>query len=300
MIAQYLADGIVLGSSIALGAVGLTLTYNILNFANFSHGSLLSWGAYFAWVMVVALAGVKGGTFGPLSFGWPFVLALIFSGVMTAILALIVDWLVFRVLRKSNIQVALVIASFGAALLLRNLIVLVFGPEPQYYSDNIQITQPILPGVRVTPDQIFVVALSIVLVVVLHLFLTRTKLGKAMRATADNAALAQVSGINIHGIVRWTWVVGASLAAVAGVFFGLTVQVLPDMGFNLLLFLFSAAILGGIGSIYGAILGGLVIGIASDMSVLFISPAYKPAVAFAIMILVLLVRPSGILGEKAR
>lgn len=300
MIAQFLVDGIILGSTIALGAVGLTLTYNILNFANFSHGSLLAWGAYFAWVVVTAFSGVQGGTFGPLSFGWPFLVALVFAGAMTALLALVVDWLVFRILRKSNIQVALVIASFGASLLLRNLIVLVFGPEPQYYSNNIQIAKQVLPGVRVTPDQMFVVGLSIVLVIILHLFLTRTKLGKAMRATADNAALAQVSGINIHGIVRWTWIVGASLAAVAGVFFGLTVQVLPEMGFNLLLFLFSAAILGGIGSIYGAILGGMVIGIAADLSVMVISPAYKPAIAFGIMILVLLVRPSGILGEKTR
>ncbi len=297
MIAQYLAQGIVLGSSIALGAVGLTLTYNILNFANFSHGSLLSWGAYFAWLVVLAF-GASTHTFGPLSFGWPFILAILFTVVMTSLLALAVDWLVFRVLRKSNIQVTLVIASFGASLLLRSLIVVVFGPEPAYYNDNIQIAQQILPGVRITPDEIFVVGLSIVLVICLHLFLTRTRLGKAMRATSDNASLAQVSGINIHNVVRWTWIVGASLAAVAGVFFGLTVQILPDMGFNLLLFLFSAAILGGIGSIYGAILGGLVIGISAEISVMFISPAYKPAVAFILMIIVLLVRPSGILGEK--
>lgn len=298
MIAQYLAQGIVLGSSIALGAVGLTLTYNILNFANFSHGSLLSWGAYFAW-LVVLVFGAAHDTFGPLSFGWPFIIAILFTAVMTSLLALAVDWLVFRVLRKSNIQVTLVIASFGASLLLRSLIVVVFGPEPNYYNDNIQIAQQILPGVRITPDEIFVVGLTIVLVIALHLFLTRTRLGKAMRATSDNASLAQVSGINIHNVVRWTWVVGASLAAVAGVFFGLTVQILPDMGFNLLLFLFSAAILGGIGSIYGAILGGLVIGISAEISVMFISPAYKPAVAFVLMIVVLLVKPSGILGEKA-
>lgn len=300
MFGQYLADGIILGSTLALGAIGLTLTYNILNFANFAHGSLLTWGAYFAWIIVVAFGGVQGATFGPLSFGWPLVVALLFTAVMTSILAIIVDWLVFRILRKTNIQVSLVIASFGASLLLRNLVVVIFGPEPQYYSENIQIAREIFPGVRVTPDQIFVVCLSIVLVILLHLFMTRTKLGKAMRATADNTSLAQVTGININNIVRWTWIVGASLAAVAGVFFGLTVQILPEMGFNLLLFLFAAAILGGVGSIYGAILGGMVIGIAADLSVLFISPAYKPAVAFTLMILVLLIRPSGILGEKTR
>lgn len=298
MIAQYIAQGIILGSSIALGAVGLTLTYNILNFANFAHGSLLSWGAYFAWVAVLAV-GATTHTFGSLSFGWPFIVAILFAAVMTSVLALVVDWLVFRVLRKSNIQVTLVIASFGASLLLRSLIVVVFGPEPQYYNNNIEIAQPILPGVRVTPDEVFVVVLAIILVIGLHLFLTRTKLGKAMRAVSDNSPLAQVSGINVHNVIRWTWVVGASLAAVAGVFFGLTVQVLPDMGFNLLLFLFSAAILGGIGSVYGAILGGLVIGISAEISVMFISPAYKPAVAFLLMIVVLLVKPSGIMGEKA-
>lgn len=298
MIAQYLADGIVLGSSLALGAVGLTLTYNILNFANFAHGSLLSWGAYFAWLTVLVFSGVHN-TFGSLSFGWPFILAMVFAAVMTSVLALAVDWLVFRVLRKSNIQIALVIASFGASLMLRSLIVVVFGSEPEYYSNNIQIAQQVLPGVRTTPDEIFVVGLAIVLVIGLHLFLTRTRLGKAMRAVSDNVSLAQVSGINVQNVIRWTWAVGGSLAAVAGVMFGLTVQILPDMGFNLLLFLFSAAILGGVGSIYGAILGGLVIGVAADMSVLLISPAYKPAVAFVLMIIVLLGKPNGILGEKA-
>lgn len=298
MIFQYLADGIILGSSLALGAVGLTLTYNILNFANFAHGSLLTWGAYLAWVMVASLAELHS-EFPALGFGWPFLLALGVAAILTSVLALIVDWLVFRILRKSNIQVALVIASFGAALMLRNLVVLIFGPEPQYYTNNIQIAREIFPGVRVTPDEIFVVCLAIALVVALHLFLTRTKLGKAMRATADNMALAQVTGIDIFSVIRWTWVVGASLAAIAGIFFGLTVQILPQMGFNLLLYLFAAAILGGIGSIYGAILGGLVIGIASDISVIWISPAYKPVVAFAIMFIVLLIRPNGILGEKS-
>lgn len=298
MIGQYIANGLVLGSTIALGAIGLTLTYNILNFANFAHGSLVSWGAYFGLVFVVAFAGVHAGGLGPFSFGWPFVIALIGSAILTSGLALLADWLVFRPLRRSNIQVALVFASFGASLLLRNFIVILFGPDPHYYNHEIQITREILPGIRMTPDQIFVVVLAIVMVVGLHLFLTRTRLGKAMRATADNIALAQVTGINIQAIIRWTWVVGGSLAAIGGMFFGLTVQILPQMGYNLVLSLFAAAILGGIGSVYGAVLGGLVIGMAQDLSVMFISPTYKPAVAFVIMIFVLLVRPTGILGES--
>jgi len=298
MLAQLLANGIILGATLALGAIGLTLTYNVLNFANFAHGSLLSWGAYLAFAFALAFAGSTATGFGPLSFGWPLLFALILSATLTSVLAIVVDFLVFRPLRRSNVQVALVIASFGASLMLRNLIIVIWGPEPKYYTSDIQIQQAILPGVRATPDQMFVVVLALVLVVVLHLFLTRTRLGKAMRAIADNPVLAEVSGVNVRNVIYWTWVVGGSLAAAGGVFYGLTVQILPEMGFNLLLPLFAAAILGGIGSIYGAVLGGFVIGIASDLSVAVISPGYKPAVAFIIMILVLLLRPSGILGEK--
>lgn len=299
MLPQLLANGVIFGSTLALGAIGLTLTYNILNFANFAHGSLLSWGAYLALTFVMAFAAsTTGATFGPLSFGWPLLGALVFAAALTSALAITVDFLVFRPLRRSNVQVTLVIASFGAALMLRNLIIVIWGPEPQYYSGDIQIQQPILPGVRATPDQIFIVVLALILVILLHLFLTRTRLGKAMRAIADNPVLAQISGVNLRSVVYWTWVVGGSLAAAGGVFYGLTVQVLPEMGFNLVLPLFAAAILGGIGSIYGAVIGGFVIGIASDVSVAFVSPGYKPAIAFIIMILVLLVRPSGILGEK--
>ncbi|HUX27050.1 MAG TPA: branched-chain amino acid ABC transporter permease [Burkholderiales bacterium] len=298
MIAQLLANGVILGSTLALGAIGLTLTYNILNFANFAHGSLLSWGAYLAFTFALAFVGANSADFGPLSFGWPLLLALILGAALTGVLAIVVDLLVFRPLRRSNVQVALVIASFAVSLMLRNLIVVVWGPEPKYFTSNIQIQQQILPGVRATPDQIFVVVLALLLVVLLHLFLKHTRLGKEMRAIADNPVLAEVSGVNVRNVIYWTWVLGGSLAAAGGVFYGLTVQILPEMGFNLLLPLFAAAILGGIGSIYGAVLGGFVIGIASDLSVAVISPGYKPAVAFVIMILVLLVRPSGILGEK--
>jgi branched-chain amino acid transport system permease protein len=294
---QLFADGIILGATIALGAIGLTLTYNILDFANFAHGEFLTFGAYFALVAVVAFAGVQS-SFGPLSFGWPFVIALLLAAALTSLLAILLDYLVFRPLRRSRIQVALVIASFGASLLLRNLVVLIWGPEPQYYSNSIQIAVPLLPGIRVTPDQVFVVVLAAVLVVALHLFLTRTWLGKAMRATSDDPQLAQVSGISVQAIARWTWILGGSLAAVAGVFYGLTVQIQPQMGFNLILPLFAAAILGGVGSVYGAILGGLLLGVIQDLSVAVISSAYKPAVAFALLILVLLLKPTGLFGQQ--
>ncbi|OOG54252.1 branched-chain amino acid ABC transporter permease [Polaromonas sp. C04] len=297
MIAQYAADGIVLGVTLALGAIGLTLTYNILRFANFAHGEFLTFGAYFALVFVSFLAG--GQTLGPLTFGWSFLAAIACAVLLTALLALILDWLLYRPLRKSDVAVALVIASFGASLMLRNLVVFVWGSQPEYYTRGIAIAREIMPGVRLSANEIFVVLLTALLMLALHLFLSRTLLGKQMRAVSDNPALAQVTGIDVRRVVRWTWIIGGGLAAVAGVMFGLTVQISPEMGFNLILPMFAAAILGGIGSVYGAVLGGLIIGLAQSLSVPLIGAEYKPAVAFGLMFLILLVYPKGILGEKS-
>jgi len=296
MIAQYFADGIVLGATLALGAIGLTLTYNILRFANFAHGEFLTFGAYFALIVVGSLAG--GDALGPFTFGWSFVAALAVALALTALLALVLDWLLYRPLRRSDVAVALVIASFGASLMLRNVIVFVWGSQPEYYTRTIAIARPLLPGVRLSADEVFVVVLTAVLMVALHLFLTRTRLGRQMRAVSDNPSLAQVTGIDVRRIVRWVWIIGGGLAAIGGAMFGLTVQVSPEMGFTLILPMFAAAILGGIGSVYGAVLGGLVIGIAQTLSVPLIGPEYKPAVAFMLMFLILLFHPSGILGGK--
>ena len=294
---QYIADGIILGATLALGAIGLTLTFNILRFANFAHGELLTFGAYFGLTLAGPLA--FGPNLGNLTFGWGFILVIVLAAVLTAGLAVLIDFIVYRVLRRSDVAVALVIASFGASLTLRNVVVFLWGPQPEYYSRAIAIARPILPGVRVTSDEIFVVVLAAVLMVALHLFLTRTRLGKAMRAVSDNALLAQVTGVNVTNVIRMVWVVGGALAAIGGVFYGLTVQLIPTMGFTLILPMFAAAILGGIGSVYGAVLGGLVIGLAESMSVMWIDPGYKPAIAFGLMFVILLVLPSGILGERA-
>lgn len=294
---QYIADGIVFGATLSLGAIGLTLTYNILRFANFAHGEFLTFGAYFALVFVSFYTG--SAALGSLTFGWRFLLALMVAAVMTAALALLLDWVLYRLLRRKGVAVALVIASFGASLMLRNLAVFIWGAQPEYYSRSIAITREVLPGVRLTADEIFVVALTCLLMLGLHLFLKLTRLGKAMRAVSDNPSLASVAGINTQGVVRWTWIVGGALAAVAGVLYGLTVQISPEMGFNLILPMFAAAILGGVGSIYGAVLGGLIIGLAESVSVPFIGAAYKPAVGFLLMFLILLLYPKGLLGERS-
>jgi branched-chain amino acid transport system permease protein len=186
---------------------------------------------------------------------------------------------------------------------LRNLLQFIYGAVPEYYSREIQIAVRLVPrdvlgGLRITPDQLFVLGLPAVTVAGLHQFLTRTTLGKAMRATSVNPQLAQVTGIDVDGVIRATWIIGAVLAAVAGVFSGLTVQLRPQLGLDLLLPLFAAAILGGIGSVYGAVVGGLIIGLAESFSVPLVGAEYRAATAFTVLIAILLIRPTGLFGER--
>lgn len=301
MILQHIADGILSGAIIALGAIGLSFTMKILRFANFSHSELLTWGAYFA-VIFFAVAGALGGGFGtpipPFSFGWPLLLALVVSGALTSILAIALHHLVFARLSRMAGHMTMVFASFGIALLLRHFIVLIFGPDPIYYSSALQFAMKLPGGVRVMPDQVFLLGLTIVVVVALHLFLTRSRAGISMRAVAENPDLARVSGVNVAGVIRWVWIIGGSGAAVAGVMYGLTVQLRPELGFSLILPLFAAAILGGAGSLYGAVLGGLIVGLSENLSVMIIPTTYKPAVPFLLILLILYFRPQGIFGER--
>lgn len=303
MFLQHVADGILSGAIISLGAIGLTLTMRILRFANFAHSELLTWGAYSALVFVgffmamdEVIGGAFGGPLGPLSFGWALVFATVLAGGLTAAVALLLDRVVFARLRGHAGHMTLVFASFGVALLVRNLVLMGFGPDPFYYSNELQIAVRV-GAVRVMPDQVFVLGLTAVLVVVLHFFMTRSRTGVHMRAVAENPSLARASGVDVDAIVRWTWIIGASGAAVAGVLYGLTVQLRPELGFSLILPLFAAAILGGTGSLYGAVIGGLVVGLSENLSVMVIPSSYKPAVPFLLILAVLYFRPRGLFGE---
>jgi branched-chain amino acid transport system permease protein len=304
---QILTDGLVIGSVVSLGAIGLSLTFSILRFANFGHGELLAWGAYLALTALAMFAAVMpiqgSAAIAPFSFGWPLLAAMALSALFTALLVLALDWLLFRRLRKQG-AITLVIASFGAALALRNLLLFFYGGIPRYYSQELQIAIPLLPrsvwgGMRITPDQLFVLGLTAVTVIALHLFLQRSTLGRAMRATSLNPQLARVAGIDPERVLRAAWIIGGMLAAVAGVFAGLTVQLRPTLGLDLLLPLFAAVILGGIGSVWGAVLGGLIVGLAESAAVSVVGAEYRAAAAFAVLIAILLVRPTGIFGEKA-
>ena len=298
MIGQAIADGILTGAIIALGAIGVSFTLQIMRFANFAHSELLTWGAYLALVFV-AFAG-PGTPTGPFSFGWQLIAAAAFAALMTGLVAWAVDHFVVRSLRRRGAHpLTMVFAAFGAALVMRNVVVLIWGHGSHYYTRELQMSVELLPGVRMLPDQIFILALALVVVVCLHGFLTYSRTGMAMRAMAESPPLAQVCGVEVDAVVRWTWILSGALAALAGVFAGLTPQLHPEIGFNLLLALFAAAILGGTGSLVGAVIGGLLVGLAENLSLLFVSAGYKTAMPFLVLLLVLLVRPQGLFGEKA-
>ena len=296
-------NGIFLGAIIALGAVGLTLIYGILNFANVAHGDYMTMGAYLALFMVgsvLSAVGIEGQGLGPFTFGYPLLLALPVAVAVVAVGAIVLDMAIYRRLRDRGVSpVVLAMASLGVAIALRGLVQIIWSGETQRYPREFREVIRLPMDVRVPPDGIFIAVVTIILVVGVYLVLTRTKMGKAMRATADNPELALVSGINTQRVVRWTWGMGAVLAATAGVLLAVfQAQLLPIMGWKFLIPLFAAVILGGIGNPYGALVGAIIIGVTSEVSTQWINPSYKPAVAFAIMIGVLLVRPRGIFGDS--
>lgn len=304
MIAQTLMDGLIAGSMIGLGAIGITLTYSILRFANFAHGDLISWSAYFALSVSTALGTIVPGlatSIGPFSFGWSLPLGLLASIALTGLLALVVDWLLFARLRqRGGAIIILVMAGFGAALSLRSLLEFIFTSKPYYFTDALQIAKPLVGGARATADQLLGLGLAVALVGLVHFILTRTAAGRAMRAVSENQALAGLAGIDVVRTIRLVWIFGAALAAVAGVMTGLLVQIRPHMGLDLLLPLFAAAILGGIGSVPGAMLAGLIVGLAEALCVQFIGAEWRAAVSFVILVAILLLRPQGLFGKPAQ
>lgn len=298
---QALMDGLITGSMIGLGAIGVTLTYSILRFANFAHGEFVAWGAYFALAVSGALGYLSGSLLtpiGPFSFGWSLPIAAVVAVALTAGLALLVDAVLFGPLRdRRSAVIILVMASFGAALTLRNLLEFIFTSQPAYYTKALQIAFPLGGGLRATPDQLLTLGVAAVLVASVHILLTRTAIGRSMRAVSENQQLSGVVGIDVRKVIRTVWVLGAGLACIAGVMAGLLVQIRPQMGLDLLLPLFAAAILGGIGSVPGAMLAGLIVGLAEALAVQLIGAEWRSAIAFVILVMILLLRPQGLFGR---
>lgn len=299
---QNLVDGVLTGSYISLGAIGLTLVMHILRFANFSHAELLSLGAYAALAfdaLVSGLAPFLAEKLAPLSLTWALLIAIPISMILTGISALLIDRFVFRRVREKGQELSMVFASFGVALIVRNVIGLIFGLSPELYSNDIAfaLVLSLDPLILVKPDQVFVLVAALVLMLILHLVLSRTTFGYALRAVAENPSLAQVNGVNLSRTIMYVWLIGGSLAAVAGIFYGLSHQLIPVMGRDLVLPIFAATIVGGIGSVYGAVLGGFIVGIAANLALVVLPSGYTPSVPFLLIIVVLMLRPHGLFGE---
>ena len=283
----YLIPGVVLGCIYALGAIGISLTFGILRFSNFAHGELMTFGVYVTLTFVVLT-------------GWHPLLVAPIAMVATAGLALGCDRAFFRPFRKSP-TIMLVIASFGLMLMIRSAVQFFWGVQLQPMVQGIERMQVFFDALRILPKHILIISGTLILMVATHLMLTRTKIGKAMRATSDSPELARITGIDTEAVIRMTWITGACLAVAAGVFLAIDTHVETMMGFKLLLPMFAAAILGGIGKPYGAVVGGLVIGIAEEISAYpwigtapLLNPGYKAGVAFAIMVVMLIWRPQGL------
>ena len=279
-ISQLIFNGIAVGSIIALAAVGLTLTCGILRLSNFAHGDFMTLAAYLTW-----FANTNGVN---------LVLSMGIGCVGTIAAMLLSEWLLWKPMRdKRATSTTLIIISIGLALFIRNGILLIWGGSNQNYQVPIIAAQDFM-GIKLEYYRLIVIGMAIVAMIGLHLLLQKTKVGKAMRAVADNVDLAKVSGINVEWVVIWTWVITAVLTAMGGSMYGLITTLKPNMGWFLILPMFASVILGGIGNPYGAIAGGLIIGIAQEVSVPWFGTSYKMGVALLLMIVILFIRPQGL------
>jgi len=283
----HLIPGLALGSIYALGAIGITLTFAILRFANFGHGETMTLGAYFTYTLVQIT-------------GFHPIAVIPIAMVIVSLVTLGIDRAFYKPFRASPV-VIIVIASFGMMLMIRSVIQFSWGVQLKSLIPGITYPWVLFDAVRVSPKHLVILAGALVLMFLVHLLLTRTKIGKAMRAMSDSPELARLTGINTENVIKATWIVGASTAVAAGAFLAYDSHIETMMGFNILLPVFASALLGGIGKPYGAMLGGLVIGVVEELSTYawigetpLLAPGYKQGVSFAIMVAILIWRPSGL------
>lgn len=284
--AQTSLNGLSYGTIYALGAVGLTLVYGILKLVNFAHGDFLTFGAYAAFVINV-------------TWGLPFVLGVLVAIVITAILGLMLERIMWRPMRKKGAGLLqLLLMSLGLALILRNTIQIIAGSELKSLDVDVFETVEFL-GLRIGETELIVGIVGIVVLVAVGLLLRYTTLGKQMRALSDDIDLAETSGIDTGRVITYTWLLAGGLAGLAGALIASITSVKPELGFELLLPIFAVVILGGIGNAFGALSAGLILGLVIEWSTLLIDARWKLAIGFVILIIVLVIRPQGIFG-KAR
>ena len=303
-ILQLVVIGVVVGSVISIGSMGLTLAYGITRFANVAHGDYMTLGMFTAYVVIVDTQWMTA-PLAPFSFGWSLIVGFIIAALVVGLLAAALDFLVFnRLRRRGSVAIISLVASIGVALMLRAFIQGRWGVLPLQYNSEINRAIEFSYGtavyqvIKIKPDQFFIIGVMLFSVVALYLLLYRTRLGTAMRATSDNPALAEISGINTDQVRRVMWMISGSLAGVAGVMLALQSQLKHNAGFEFLLPLFSAVILGGIGNPWGALLGGMIVGVSQEVSTFWLPSGLKQAVPFIVLTLALLLRPRGIFAAK--
>ena len=285
---QYAVSGLRFGLILALAAIGLSLVFGTTGLTNFAHGELVTFGALVAWALHVPLA-----------------LPLLVAAPLTIILAGAFGWFqetfIWRALRRKQVGlIAAMIFSIGLSFFLRYGFLYLFNGETRFYRDFSGQAGLELGSVRIPPSHLVSMALAVVVLVAFALSLLYTRTGKATRAVSDNPALAAASGIDVDGVIRVVWVVGTALAALSGILFGLTQGMDFQLGFQVLLLIFAAVVLGGLGTAWGAMVGAILVGLLIELSVLVIPPELKNVGALAVLIIILLVRPQGLLGRSQR
>jgi neutral amino acid transport system permease protein len=283
-VAQTGVNGLSLGAIYALGAVGLTLVYGILKLVNFAQGDFLTFGAYMAYLVNV-------------TWGMPLAVAVFWAMLMTALLGLLFErllWGPMRTKRAGFLQ--LILMSIGLAFLLRAIVQWFWSTEIRVLDVDTTSTVDLL-GLRIGQTQLIVVIVGVAVIVAVGLMLRMTLLGKRMRALSDDLDLAETAGIDTRRVINYTWIFAGALAGLAGVLAAAITDLRPEMGFELLLPIFAAVILGGIGDAFGALAAGLVIGVVTEWSTLVIDARWKTAVGFLVLVIVLIIRPQGIFGR---
>jgi branched-subunit amino acid ABC-type transport system permease component len=301
-VAQIIVSSLITAAELSIIAIGLTMTYSILRFANFAHASMTVVGAYIAYLFNV-------------TFGWWLSVAFVTAAVLMGLFGILVDRTVFRIMRNAG-DLTPMIASLGLALAIQYSVQAIWGPQFLQYRYDLQPGMMIF-GARITHPQFGIILLAAVAMLSFHLLLTRTKIGKAMRATATNPELAQACAIDTDRVIQVVWFVGTAFAAMGGMFIAWDTQLDPYFGFNLIIPVFCVVLIGGVGSYYGAIMGALIIGFAANFGInidwgaalrelgllqsqaeFYIPAAYKPAIAYVAVILLLLLRPSGLANRE--
>lgn len=286
LIVQQVLNGLALGMAYALIAVGYSLVFGILRLVNFSHGSIYAFGAHAALLFV-------GFEFGVLP-------AILLSMVCTGLLGILIDKAALEPLRKKNsVPIAALITTIGVSNIIQNLLMIWFGSEKKAFPAVFNLPMIEVGGFRIQSTQLMMCVVSLILLLVLTLVINKTKIGLAMRATEQNPKAAKLMGVNVNFVISFTFfLAGASAAIAGGLISGYYQIVYPGMGFMAGLKAFAASVLGGIGSLPGAVVGGLVVGVSECLAATFINSTYRDSVAFIILIVVLIVRPTGLFGKK--